>query len=120
MKTVPFNGKEWPLRYSLRAAINIGERYGSVKKALFDEEADQGEQLRRRIAVLLEMLKAGKTWAEREDGMSLPELPSEDELLDGLTFKTAAELTTVMVAVINEDDAADFTAEGDGKNAEAR
>lgn len=120
MKTVPFNGKEWPLRYSLRAAIHIGESYGSVKKALFDEEADQGERLRRRVAVLLEMLKAGKTWAEREDGMSLPELPSEDELLDGLTFRKAAELTEVLLEVINEDDQSDFAAEGNEKNAEAR
>ena len=120
MKTVIFNGTAWPLRYSLRAAINIGDRYGSVKNALFDEGADQGEQLRRRIAVFLEMLKAGKAWAEREDGVSMPELPAEEELLDGMTFKKAAELIETMLEVVNEDDRSDFAAEGDAKNAEAR
>ena len=120
MKNIALKGKMWPARYSLRAAITIGERFGSVKRALFDENVDQGEQLRRRLAVLLEMLKAGKVWAEQENGESLPELPTEDELLDGITFREAADLTEAMLEVINEDDKGDFEAEGKGKNAEAR
>lgn len=120
MKTITVNGKTWPARYSLRAAIAVGERYGSLKRALFDEDADQGEQLRRRLSVLLEMLKAGKVWAEQENGESLPELPTEDELMDSITFRQAADLTTAMLEIINEDDNSDFEAEGKGKNAEAR
>lgn len=120
MKTVTLIGKQWPLRYSLRAAIAVGERFGSLKKAFFDDEIDEGEQLRRRINVLLEMLRAGKAWAEKEEGAHLPELPEEEDLLDSLSYRQGKVITETMLEVINEDDASEFGAEGDGKNAEAR
>ncbi len=116
MRTVIIEKSAYPIRYSVRAAINIGKKYGSINKALFGAE-NEGETIERVLDVLDEMLKAGKEYAEREDGGKLPDLPGRDAVMDGLNFKQIVELRKEMVDVINEDDRTDFTAEGNGKNA---
>lgn len=117
--TIELFGKKYPARYSLRAAITVGDKFGSVRSALLSGEENQGEDLRRRSFVLMEMLKAGKVWAEREEGESSPELPTEEELFDRTSFRDWQNLLLIMLKIINEDDQTDFEAETTGKNVEA-
>ena len=116
MRTVIINNSAFPIVYSVRAAINIGKKYGSVNKALFGAE-NEGETIERVLDTLTEMLKAGKTYVEQEDGAKVPDFPDRESLLDGLTFKQIVALRKEIVEAINEDDKTDFTAEGSGKNA---
>lgn len=116
MRTVIINKTAYPILYSVRAAIEIGKRYGSVNKALFGAE-NEGETIERVLDTLAEMLKAGKTYTEKEDGAKLPELPDREAMLDGLSYKQIVALRKEIVEAINEDDHSDFSAEGSGKNA---
>lgn len=116
MRTVIINKTAFPILYSVRAAIEIGKRYGSVNKALFGAE-NEGETIERVLDTLTEMLKAGKTYAEKEAGAKLPELPDREAMLDGLSYKQIVALRKEIVEAINEDDRSDFSAEGSGKNA---
>jgi hypothetical protein len=112
-------GQKLPARFSLRAAINVTERYGSAAQALFDDSADTAELLRRRCHVLSEMLQAGSVAAAIETGCQQAAPPSEEELLDLISMAAWNELFPAMLQVINEDDRSDFGAEATGKNAEA-
>lgn len=119
INTIELFGKKYPARYSLRAAINVGDKYGSVRSALLSGEDNQGEDLRRRSFVLMELLKAGKVWSESEEGEHSPELPTEEDLLDRTTFQDWQNILLLMLKIINEDDQTDFEAEATGKNVEA-
>ena len=65
------------------------------------------------------MIKAGKIWAEAEDGATCPELPTEEELMDRTSFREWTDVLEPMLRIINEDDKSDFEAEASEKNAEA-
>lgn len=117
--TIQIRGKQWPARYSLRAAMAVEEKFGGIKKALF-EQSTPGEQIRARTFVLRELLKAGKAWRELEEGEAAAEPPTEEQLLDLVPAAKSGELLEQMIRVINDDEKADFEAEDpDGKNPQA-
>ena len=110
-------GKKLPARYSLRAAMAVEDKFGSVKKAMFEQNESASAQTRARVFVLRELLKAGKAWTELEEGEQAAEPPTEEQLLDMITSAKSGELMEQMIRVINDDDRADFEAEDpDGKN----
>lgn len=118
--TIKINGKQWPARYSLRAAMAVEDKYGSVKKALFEQSETASAQIRARIFVLRELLKAGKAWAELEEGRKAEEPPSEEQLLDMIPSAKEGEIMEQMIRAINDDERTDFEAEDpDGKNPQA-
>ena len=59
----------------------------------------------------MELLKAGKVWSESEEGEHSPELPTEEDLLDGTTFRDWQNILLLMLKIINEDDQTDFEPE---------
>lgn len=117
---IEIRGKKWPARYSLRAAMAVEDKFGSVKKALFEQGETATEQIRARIFVLHELLKAGKVWRELEEGGTADEPPSEDLLLDIIASAKSGAVMEQMIRVINDDEQADFAAEDpEGKNPKA-
>ena len=114
---ITIRGKKWPARYSLRAAMAVEDKFGSVKKALFEQGETASEQTRARIFVLRELLKAGKAWTELEEGEQAAEPPSEEQLLDMIASAKSGEIMEQMIRAINDDEKADFEAEDpEGKN----
>lgn len=118
--TIKINGKLWPAIYSLRAAMNIEDQFGGIKKALF-EQSTPGEQILGRIYVLGQLLKAGKAWRELEEGEAAEEPPTEQQLLDMVSAAKSGEIMEQMIRVINDDEKSDFEAEApdEGKNPQA-
>ena len=120
MLHITIGGKGWPARYSLRAAMAVEDQYGGVKKALFEQTETPSAQIRARICVLHELLKAGKAWAELEEGKTAEEPPSEEQLLDMIASAKSGEIMEQMIRVINDDEKTDFEAEDPGgKNPQA-
>ena len=118
--TIAIHGKDWPACYSLRAAMAVSDKYGDVKKALFETGETASERTRARIFVLHELLMAGKTWEEMENGVPADVPPTEEQLLDMITSAKSGQLLEQMIRVINDDESADFDAEDpDGKNPKA-
>lgn len=122
--SITIRGKTWPARYSLRAAMAVEDKYGSVKKALFEQTTEPASnQIRARIYVLHEVLKAGKVWAELEEGRKAEEPPSEEQLLDMIPAAKEGEIMEQLIRVINDDGRTDFEAKDpedpDGKNPQA-
>lgn len=114
---IEIQGTKWPARYSLRAAMAVEDKYGSIKKALFEAGETATEQIRARIFVLHELLKAGKAWMELEEGEAAQEPPTEEQLLDLITSAKSGAVMDQMIRVINDDEQADFEAEDpEGKN----
>lgn len=117
MLYIKIGEKKWPARYSLRAAMEVEDKYGGVKKALFEQTETPSAQIRARVCVLHELLKAGKAWAELEEGKTAEEPPSEEQLLDMIASAKSGEIMEQMILVINDDEHADFEAEvQEGKN----
>lgn len=116
--SIEIRGRKWPARYSLRAAMAVEDKYGSVKKALFEQTESAGAQIRARIFVLRELLKAGKAWTELEEGEPAAEPPSEEQLLDMIASAKSGAIMEQMIRVVNDDEQADFAAEApdDRKN----
>jgi hypothetical protein len=121
MRTISIDGRAYPARYSLWAAINIADRYGTVSKALFDEEIGRGERIRRCLDVMTELLLAGAQWSAAEEGKSVADLPDLEQLQDLITGRELEELTLQMMEAITEEDRTDFEArtDTDEGNAEA-
>lgn len=119
--TIKINDKRWPARYSLRAAMDVEEKFGSVKRALFEQGETSEERIRARIFVLHELLKAGKAWAELEEHEKAEEPPTEEQLLDMIPAARSGEIMEQMIRVINDDTQSDFEAEAsdEGKNPQA-
>ena len=114
---IEIRGKQWPARYSLRAAMAVEDKFGSVKKALFEQGETASAQIRARIFVLRELLKAGKAWQELEAGEPAEEPPSEEQLLDLIASAKSGAIMEQMIRVINDDERTDFEAEDpEGKN----
>lgn len=117
---IEIQGKKWPARYSLRAAMAVEDKFASIKKALFEQGETASEQIRARLFVLRELLKAGKVWQELEEGGTADEPPSEELLLDVIAAARSGEIMEQMIRVINDDEQTDFEAEDpDGKNQQA-
>ena len=119
--TITIRGKQWPARYSLRAAMAVEDKFGSVKKALFEQGETSGERIRARIFVLHEILMAGKAWEEMENGVPADVPPTEEQLLDMIAFAKSGTVMEQMIRVINDDEQTDFEAEepDDRKNPQA-
>ena len=119
--TITIQGKQWPARYSLRAAMAVEDKFGSVKKALFEAGETAGERIRARIFILHELLKAGKAWVELEENETAAEPPTEEQLLDMIASARSGEVMEQMIRVINDDARSDFEAEAPDavKNPEA-
>lgn len=117
---IEIQGKKWPARYSLRADMAVEDKFGGIKKALFEQGETASEQIRARLFVLRELLKAGKVWKELEEGGTADEPPSEELLLDVIAAARSGEIMEQMIRVINDDEQTDFEAEDpDGKNPQA-
>lgn len=119
--SIEIQGKKWPARYSLRAAMAVEDKFGGVKKALFEAGETAAERVRARIFVLHELLKAGKAWAELEENEKSEEPPTEEQLLDMIASAKSGEIMEQMIRVINDDEQSDFEAEApdEGKNPHA-
>lgn len=118
--SIEIRGKKWPARYSLRAAMAVEDKFGTVKKALFEQSESVSEQIRARIFVLHELLKAGKVWTELEEGGKAEEPPTEEQLLDLIASAKSGAVMEQMIRVINDDERADFEAEDpERKNTQA-
>lgn len=115
MNEIKIRETSWPLRLSLRGAINIEEAFGNIKRAMFGEDCDRIELTSRRAEVLHQMILGGQTWEHEEEGKEFRQVPSAEELekwmLDGLTYKKAETVILTMVKTINDENEPDWTAE---------
>lgn len=119
-QTIEIRSKRWPACYSLRAAMAVSDKFGDIKKALFESGENFSERSRARIFVLHELLMAGKAWEEMENGVPADVPPTEEQLLDLIPAAKGGEILEQMIRVINDDESADFDAEDpDGKNPKA-
>jgi hypothetical protein len=118
--TITIQGKIWTACYSLRAAMAVADKYGDIKKALFESGETASERTRARIFVLHELLMAGKAWKEMENGVPADVPPTEEQLLDLIPAAKSGEILEQMIRAINDDENADFDAEDpNGKNLKA-
>ena len=119
--TITILGRQWPARYSLRAAMAVSDKYGDIRKALFETGESDSERILARIFVLRELLKAGKAWVELEEAGSAAEPPTEEQLLDMIASAKSGAVMEQMIRVINDDEKSDFETEepDDRKNPQA-
>ena len=118
MNKCKIQGHEYPLRLSLRAALELEERYGSVKKAVVGDEKgseSRSEKIKRLAVVLASMALAGARYDKEEKGIEHPALPCVDDLaewmLDGLTWRESEELTLLLIRTANDEGESDWNAE---------
>ena len=118
MNKVKIQGHEFPLRLSLRAAFELEERYGSIKKAVVGDDPAQetrSEAVKRQAVVLHAMASAGARYDKEENGIEHPDLPYIDALaewmLDGLTWRESEELTLLLIRTANDEGESDWNAE---------
>lgn len=109
-------GEERVLCYSLRVSKAVTERFGSggLREGLKD--GDTAKTLDAVIWLLVLMMKAGKRYADK-NGMSCPEPPDEEDMLDDYGMDDLQEL----FGLANEAMAsgAEQEVEAESKNAEA-
>ena len=84
-------GEERVLCYSLRVSKAVTERFGSggLREGL--KGSDTAQTLDTVIWVLVLMMKAGKKYADK-NGMSCPEPPDEEDVLDDYGIDDLEEL----------------------------
>ena len=119
MKTITRKicGEERVLCYSLRVTKAVAERYGTggIREKLKNSSTE--ETLDAVIWLLVLMMQAGKKYADK-NGITCPEAPTEDEMLDEYGLDDLSELYSTFSATM----AAGSTqgVEAELKNGEAR
>lgn len=115
--TIKLKGREYPARFVLRTALLAAERRGgSIAKMLSSQ--NQAELLADVPWVIVEMIKAGAAIREKECGIITKEIPTEDEILDGVDYADLPDLQRQIYEVITGDKPT-VRAEASGKNTEA-
>ena len=110
------NGKTYPARFTVRAAMLAAERRGGSMSRMFQND-NQAEFFEDMIWLAVELIKAGAKLRELETGEKIADIPTVDELLDTFDHADLLSLQAAMLSVINKDEP---TVEAEpGKNAEA-
>lgn len=115
--SVTLMGATYPAAFSLRVAMEVAERYGSID-AVLERDLPPSAAIERKAWCMAQMLQAGRK-AAKGKGEESPEPPSSDAILDGLDIHEADELNRAIVDVITADSEATVNLEEDPKNAEA-
>ena len=115
--TIEINGRVYPVRFSVRAAITCTKERGSVDKLLFGS-GDAAENLDNSCYVLHQMLLAGKTWCEQEgEPLDCPEIPPLEKLPDLISFGWLARNRARLAEIVMDEQETEIGAEApDGKN----
>ena len=115
--TIEINGRDYPVRFSVRAAITCAREKGSVDKLLFGT-GDAAENMENSMFVLHQMLLAGKAWCEQEgEAIECPEIPPLERLPDLLSFGWMARNRTRLAEIVMDEQSAEIGAEApEGKN----
>ena len=111
--TIEINGRVYPVRFSVRAAINCVKELGSIERAIFGSE-DEAENLAGICFVLHEMLAAGRAWCEAEPGDfagPLPEVPSWEQLTEMISFRWLTQNRRRLGQIALEEQDAEIGAE---------
>lgn len=84
--TIEINGRVYPVRFSVRAAITCAKERGSIDKLLFGA-GDEAANMDNSVYVLHQMLLAGKAWCEQEgEAIESPAVPTLEQLQDLISF----------------------------------
>ena len=111
-------GEERVLCYSLRVTKAVAERFGTggLREKLADSSPE--ETLDAVIWLLCQMMKAGKRYADK-NGMSCPEAPEEEDMLDDYGMDDLADLYGVANETMAAGARQEVEAETTSKNGEA-
>lgn len=115
--TIEINGRVYPVRFSVRAAITCAKEKGDVQELLFGS-GDAAKNMENSCYLLHQMLRAGKTWCEQEgEELECPEVPTLEELPDLITFGWLARNRARLAEIVMDEQDAEIGAEApDGKN----
>lgn len=115
--TIDINGRVYPVRFSVRAAITCAKERGSVEQVLFGSN-DEAENMLNSCYVLHQMLLAGKAWCEQEgEQIETPPIPTLEQLQDRLSFGWLAKNRARIAEIVMDEQRAEIGAEAqDEKN----
>lgn len=114
---VTLHGVTYPAAFTLRVAMRIAEKYGSVD-AVLERDLPPAAAIERKAFGLAEMLKAGEKLAAAE-GRDTPAPPDMDGILDGFDATDAGEINRAILNVISIGSKTTVETEPDSKNAAA-
>ena len=109
--TIEINGRVYPVRFSVRAAINCAKERGSINRLLFGE-GDEAANMDNSCYLLHQMLLAGKTWCEQEnEPMECPEVPQLERLSDLISFGWLARNRARLAEIVLDEQETEIGAE---------
>lgn len=115
--TIEINGRVYPVRFSVRVAIECAKEKGDVQELLFGT-GDAARNMENSCYLLHKMLLAGKAWCEQEgEAIECPPIPSMEQLPDLITFGWLARNRARLAEIVMDEQDAEIGAEApDGKN----
>lgn len=117
IKTIELLGEQHPLCFSMTAAQNLTEKFGSLQ-AMGEQLMSDDVSIRREAIndALMELLRAGRVYAKAKGENIPPEIPCK--VADILPPDTATPVALI-VSVMAADAKREVEVEGGRKNAEA-